>query len=293
MRLGAFELHEPVPQLEGSHALVRLEPWIDVGRVGTLTLSWLEAHFQAKELAKLARPGNFFDFTRYRPTVYYQGDQRRMDIPNAYVTYGQPTTGHAFLFIHLLEPHSHSEVYVESLVRLLTRFEVTRYCQVGSMYDLVPHTRPLLISGRATGNGMARELEEMGIGSSNYQGPSSITALISQCAIEMGIETMSLMVHLPQYTQLDEDYIGAVRLMGVLSELYDVPADESYIEKAERQVEQVSLAVENNPQMKATVEQLERHYDSLAKTKPAKGTPQLSPEVERFLNEMGKRLEDS
>ncbi len=76
MRLGAFELNEPLPELNEPHALAMLQPWIDVGSVGTLTLSWLETYLGAKELASLARPGNFFDFTRYRPTSYFQEGRR-------------------------------------------------------------------------------------------------------------------------------------------------------------------------------------------------------------------------
>jgi hypothetical protein len=35
-----------------------------------------------KELAKLAKPGNFFDFTRYRPILYYEEGIRQVKIPN-------------------------------------------------------------------------------------------------------------------------------------------------------------------------------------------------------------------
>ena len=59
MRLGAFELNEPLPELKEPQALVMLKPWVDVGNVGTMTLSWLKIRFKAKELARLARPGNF------------------------------------------------------------------------------------------------------------------------------------------------------------------------------------------------------------------------------------------
>ncbi len=142
MRLRAFDLDEPLPELKEPHALVRLQPWVDVGSVGTLTLSWLEKCFEAKELARLARPGNFFDFTRYRPTSYFRGGRRHLIIPNSHITYGKRETGNDFLFFHLLEPHSHGEVYVESVLRLLARFGVKRYCLLGSMYDYVPHTKP-------------------------------------------------------------------------------------------------------------------------------------------------------
>jgi len=57
MRIGAFELSEPLPELRQPHALAMLRPWIDVGSVGALTILALESYFGAKELGKLARPG--------------------------------------------------------------------------------------------------------------------------------------------------------------------------------------------------------------------------------------------
>jgi len=35
MRIGAFDLPEPVPTLRDAHALVMIRPWVDVGSVGT------------------------------------------------------------------------------------------------------------------------------------------------------------------------------------------------------------------------------------------------------------------
>lgn len=292
MRLGAFELYEPLPELNEPQALAILQPWVNVGSVGTLTFSWLETHFQAKELARLASPGNFFDFTRYRPTIYFKEGRRQVAIPNTYVTYGHRKAGNDFLFLHLMEPHSHGEVYVESILRILARFGVKRYCLLGSMYDLVPHTRSLLVTGGAVGKGVEQELEKMEIEPSDYQGPTTIVSLVAQHAPKMGIETMSLIVHLPQYTELDEDYMGTVRLMKVLSSLYDLPIDEAYIAKAEQQLEQLSAALDKNPQLKAIVRQLETHYEARTKRRKEEKKPQLSPEVERFLTEMERRFKE-
>ena len=291
MRLRAFELNEPLPELKGPHALATLRPWVDVGSVGTLVLSWLESHFETKDLGKLARPGDFFDFTRYRPTSYLKGEQRQVTVPNSHVKYSKQKSGNDFLFLHLLEPHSHGEVYIESVLQLLARFGVKRYCVLGSMYDYVPHTRPLIVTGGATGERAQQELTKRGIESSDYQGPTSISFLISQRAPEMGMETMSLIVHLPQYTQTDEDYMGTVRIMNVLGPLYDIPIDETYIERAERQREQINAALDKNPQLKAIVKQLETHYEARTERKKEE-TPRLSPEVERFLAEMDRRFRE-
>ena len=82
MRVGAFELQEPLPELHDVHVISSLRPWLDAGNVGTVVLSRLERHFSAKELGKLARPGVFFDFTRYRPMTRMVGGRRTSTVPN-------------------------------------------------------------------------------------------------------------------------------------------------------------------------------------------------------------------
>ncbi len=292
MKVGAFEVNEPVPELNEPHALVMLQPWVDVGSVGTLMLAWLEKHFGAEDLARLAVPGDFFDFTRYRPTVYLKEGVRQIAVPNTFVTCSKQNRGHDFIFIHMLEPHGHAETYVDSLLRLLVLFKVKRYCLLGSMYDFVPHTRPLLVTGRATGEAAQQELKKMGVESSDYQGPTTITFLVQQRGLEMGMETMSLLVRLPQYTQLDEDYMGASRLMQALGSIYGFSADKAYLQMAEEQLKEISGAIEKNPQLKAVVEQLEARYDGQTRKKQEEQTPKLSPDVESFLSEMEKRFRE-
>ena len=293
MEIGAFELSEPLPKLNKPHALATLQPWVDAGSVGTLALSWLENHFEAKKLAKLAKPGDFFDFTRYRPTIYYEDGRRQVNVPNTYITYGKRKTGNDFIFLHLMEPHSHGEGYVDSVLQLLEKFGVERYSLIGSTYDLVPHTKPLTVTGGGVGEKAQLDIERMVIESSDYQGPTTFTYLISQGAPDRGIDTMSFIVHLPQYTQLDDDYMGATRLMEMLGSLYDIPKDESYIEKAAQQLEQIGVALEKNPQLKTIVEQLETRYETRFDKKKEKETSRLSPEVEKFLTEMEKRFREN
>jgi predicted ATP-grasp superfamily ATP-dependent carboligase len=289
--LGAFEINEPLPELKEPHALAILRPWIDVGNIGTLTLSWLEKHTNAERLAELARPGSYFDFTRYRPVLYGSREQRQVVIPNSYITYGRQEEGHDFLFLHLLEPHMLGEIYVDSVLQLLARFGVKRYFLIGSMYDFVPHTRPPLVTGGASSEEAKYEIERAGVSSSDYEGPTTICFLISQRAPEWDIESATIVVHLPQYTQLDEDYMGAVRLNEVISSMYGIPVDEASIVTAERQREQITAEVAGNPQMQEIVEQLEYRYDARIREEKEKEEPHtLSPEVEEFLREMERRF---
>ena len=267
-----------------------LHPWIDAGNVGTLVLSRLEADLGARELGKLARPGNFFDFTRYRPVLYSRENGLQFVVPNTVVTYARHEKGNDFVFLHLMEPHMLAEMYIESVLLLMKRLNVNRYWLIGSMYDYVPHSRPLIVTGRAFGEAAEKELREMGVQESSYEGPITITYLIAQQAAELGIEAMTMVVHLPQYTQLDDDYIGQVRLMQVICSSYDFTMDKDDVRKAEEQKQQIDTVVEKNPEVKAVVEQLEAHYDARVANRIQEKSPKLSREVESFLKEMEKRF---
>jgi len=293
MGIGIFELTEPIPELREPHALVVLRPWIDAGNSGTLTLVGLEERFGAKELARIKRPGNFFDFTRYRPMMYWNEGVRQVNIPNTMVTWAARKEGNDFIFIHLLEPHMLAELYTHSIVRLLQKLGVRRYCLIGSMYDMVPHTRPLLVTGGAVGDRAVDDINNAGVASSDYQGPVTICHLISQEANELGIESMNVLVHLPQYTELEEDYMGQVRLMEVINSFYGIPVDEDDIERAEVQTNSIDDLVAGNPQMKEIVTHLEAHYDARIADSAPEEMPPLSPEIDTFLKEMEKRFRQS
>lgn len=292
MRLGAFELYEPVPRLNEPHALAVLKPWIDVSNVGTMTLSRLESYLKGAELGKIARPGNFFDFTRYRPNLELKEGRRQVQIPNTTVSYARVPEGRDFIFLYLLEPHMLSETYVNSIFRLLKEFGVKRYCLLGAMYDMMPYTRPLMVTGSASNLRLQNELEVAKVVPSDYQGPTTITSLISEMGVEAGIETLTLVVHLPQYLMVENDYRGKKRLMEVLSVLYDLPLAEEDADKAKEQQEQVTHIAEQfiqqEPSYKLILTQLEAYYDS--KVGQVQEETKLSPEVEKFLRDIGRRF---
>ena len=283
---------EPLPELNEPHALAIIRPWVDAGSAGSLTLSCLETQLGAGELARLARPGSFFDLTRYRPSLRREEGRAEVDIPNVVVSYGVREGAHDFLFMQLLEPHMLAEAYVDSILELFKFFSVRRYCLLGSMYDVVPYTRPLLVTGGASNLALQNELEVARVVSSDYQGPTTILHLLGQRAVQMGMETLSLVVHLPNYLVMPEDYRGVKRLMEVLHALYGVSMPESDLEKANEQEEEVARLAEQVMQqesrLRLVLKQLEASYDS--RFEEEKDETRLSPEVERFLRDLDKRF---
>ena len=300
MRVGAFEINEPVPELKDPHAFAMIRPWVDVGSVGTLTLNRLERFMGSKELGRLHRPGTFFDFTRYRPNMRFVDGVRQVKIPNSTIRYATTENGPDYLFLHLLEPHSNGEDYTDSILEVVRHFGVKRYCRVGAMYDAVPHTRPLLVTGSLGAVEQKRPVPNFKLQQSTYQGPTTIMNLLSEGIERDEIETINFMVHLPQYVQLEEDYAGTSRMIEVLSSVYEnIPPDLAPVRRGQRQYRELNATVDRNSELKTLIQQMEQYYDSQLTVESSSASseeggssaPALSPEIEAFLNELGDRLE--
>ena len=292
MKIGAFEIQEPVPELREPHVIAMLRPWIDAGNVGTLTMERLEQHLGAQEIGKLAQPGNFFDFTRYRPTTRIVEGRRTLEVPNTTVHVARRDEAPDLLFLHVLEPHTMAEEYVDSVVQLLKHFGVKRYGRVGGMYDAVPHTRPLLVTGTLNGEPLKDVPGMRSSRGGGYQGPTSIMNLVTEALDELSIESLTLMVHLPQYLELEDDQAGTARLLEILCTLYGFPEELADTERGKRQYEQVSAEVSQHRGVRTLISQLETYYDSRA-PEETEDQSSLSPQVQRFLRDMGRKLEDT
>ena len=298
MKIGAFELQEPLPELRDPHVFAMIRPWVDVGSVGTLTLNRLERYLGSKELGRLHRPGEFFDFTRYRPSMRLVDNERRVRIPNSIIRYATTENGPDYLFFHLREPHANSETYTDSILEIVEKFNVKRYCRLGAMYDAVPHTRPLLVTGSLGSVPQSRPVPNLKLRGSTYQGPTTIMNLVSDGIDKLDIEAINFMVHLPQYVQLDEDYNGTARMIEVLSSVYsEIPEDLAPTRRGQRQYRELNSAVERNSDLQGLIKQMEDYYDTNeAEGEAAEATESqedavaLSPEIEQFLSELGEEF---
>lgn len=283
MRIGDFEIPGDVPEFNDPHVLAVLGPWIDVGNVGTLSLERLERHLQAKELGRLARPGRFYDFTRYRPRSYIEHGKRGYSIPSTVVRYAIRDEAPDLIFLHLLEPHCYGEDYTDSVIELLKFVGASRYSLIGAMYDMVPHTRRLLVTGGSSQGQAEEEYRLVGARPSNYEGPTTITYLISQQAEALGIDTRTFVVHLPQYFQVDEDFTGTARLMEVLCSLYDLPERLEEPERGQQQYETLQNIVTGTPEVSSLLQRLEERYDRENNEGTSSTTVELPPNIEEFL----------
>ncbi len=290
MKAGHFQINVPDKALNAPHCVVMLRPWVNVGNVGAIVLGRLGLLHATVMAGRLERPGRFYDFTRYRPEIRLVQGERQVSVPNTDVMVVRREKGPDFLLLHMLEPHSNAEDFNDSVVEVLKAFGVRRYVLVGGMYDSVPHSRPLLVTGSARGWEPPPDFGGVRLSRSSYQGPTSITSQLSErVRTELGLETLSLIVHLPMYLKLDDDYAGAARLLSALKALYGLTGDVPEFEMGARQYAQVSPAMAANPQLQEMVTAFEKEYDSQRAQEAAEGT-KLSPEIEAFLKDVEKKI---
>ncbi|MGD0662834.1 MAG: PAC2 family protein [Syntrophorhabdales bacterium] len=111
----------------------------------------------------------------------------------------------------------------------------------------------------------------------------SIVNLITKKAADAGIDALALVVSLPQYVVLEEDQLGKARLLEVLNMLYDIPVGTEDFDKALAQRKLIGERVDDSPQIKALLPQLEKAYELRLQTAEAEGTPRMTSEMEDML----------
>jgi len=289
MKIGHFEFSEPVPDIKESHVLAVLRPWIDVGGVGTLSLSRLERHLRAKEIGRLESPGRFYDFTRYRPRSLMNEGKREFNVPNTIIRHAQMSEGPDLLLVHLLEPHLYGEEYVETMLEVFEYLGVKKYSLVGAMYDMVPHTRPLIVSGVGVGSSIDEENQRMNVKTSNYEGPTTITYLIGQGAAKKGMDTRIYVVHLPQYFQVEEDLSGTARLVEILCRQYNLPDRLIESDRGKDQYQSLQKMFEEESEVSNLLQRLEEKYDKDNQESEISLGP-LSQDIEEFLKSFDEGL---
>ncbi|MEK7247249.1 MAG: PAC2 family protein, partial [Chloroflexota bacterium] len=268
--IGPFEFVDPLPELHEPRMLVVLQPWIDVGAVGTMSLAFLGEALDAHPLGQLSRPWRFFDFTRYRPMLSREGGERKVTVPNARMHHARSQDGgRDWIFAHMLEPHNNVEEFVEGLIEVVSRLGVREYVMLGSMYAPVPHTRRPVASGGSSDDDMRQRLIANGVRESNYEGPTTILAIMGASGPSLGIETASIILQLPAYAQVERDYMGLQASLELLTNLYGLELDIDPVrEEADRQRQALDETAAEDTRLQVWLKELELAYDMEARQQP-------------------------
>jgi predicted ATP-grasp superfamily ATP-dependent carboligase len=290
-QVGPFELID-VPPLTEPRMLTALQPWVDVGSVGTMALTFLEEKFGGQPIGELTRPGRYYDFTRYRPTLFRREGKREVSLPNTRLHHIRDKEERDWLLLHTLEPHANGDEFTQGVLDLCAHFNVREYTLVGSMYAPVPHTRPPVASGGASDEETLARMRKAGVRESSYEGPTTILATVTTEADKLNMTTSGLILQLPAYAQLERDYTGLYAILQYLDSIFGFGLKlEQLREQSQRQTEAINESVADDDRLKAWLSELEAVYDSERPgAAPAEDT-QMSPELESFLRDIERRMD--
>ena len=189
-----------------------------------------------------------------------------------------------------------SEGYIQSIIKLLEKFNVERYCLLGGMYDLVPHTKPILVTGTATGEQTLKDVRGTQRAGQQLRRThqyclGDLSGGKQQGHRDYGADSPTC----PSTPSLRRTMRAACAYLTCFPICITFTMDLDRIkERARQQYDEVTAAMNRSPEVRGLVQQLERQYED--RVKKAEGGqsqeegPPLSQEVEDFLNQMGDQF---
>jgi proteasome assembly chaperone (PAC2) family protein len=279
-------IHE-TPQLSRPWLIGGYEGWIDAGKVSSGSVTYLKQTLRARKFAEILSDG-FHQFKDFRPRVVVEdGLIRQVDYPKNEFFYwkNRKSSPDLILFIGH-EPHLRWKTFTDLLVELAGRFGVERLITVGGLYDQVVHTIPRKISVVAGSRDLLEELLAHDVEMIDYAGPGSFVSLLQERAKTDGIGSFMLWGRVPPYIKTSSPW-DSVRILELLSKLVPFAVDLRGL-RAEGKLldEELQKAVEEKPDLKSYVKQVESMHRSRHPEKSKSGNNVIT--IEAFLKTIDK-----
>ena len=212
-------------------------------------------------------PEEFYDFTHVRPIsrTNAQGQREASWASNKFYTYDSWEHEQDLLVFMGVEPSLKWRTYANVIVDVAQEHGVRQAIMLGALLDAVPHARAIRITGSSTDQELQERLEGMRVRASGYQGPTGISAAISQEFPNRDIRFGSIWGHSPHYLQVAHYPKVSLALLEKLEETLDRSFGLEELRAAEADFDQqFQQALAKEEQLMAYVRRLERRHDASA-----------------------------
>ncbi len=275
---GLAPLHRPI-------MVIALRGWFDVAQVATDALDHMTSERVAPVVGGI-EPDPFFDFTVERPNTELDDDGNRVtrwpENELRILRRADPAANHDLIVLSGVEPHLRYATFAECIITVATTFAVEVVVTVGAGAEAVPHTRPPMVVGSTTNEGLARAL---GLARPQYQGITGLVGVLQERLDRASIPAVSLRVGVPHYLGNAKHPQSSIALLSHLEHVLGLPTGHAGLaEEAMRWRSLHDEAVAEDQQASAYVGMLEREYDRKAEASLPSGDD-LAAELERFLRE--------
>jgi predicted ATP-grasp superfamily ATP-dependent carboligase len=272
------------PELTRPALIAAFRGWNDGAQAASLAAGYLARLWDADQIAELD-PEGFFDFQATRPHVsLVDGITRRIDWPETAFYHAKPDGLDRDVVLLLgIEPNVRWRTFTELVVGHAQSLGVELVVTLGALLADVPHTRPSPVTGSASDAGL---VEELGLSTSRYEGPTGIVGVLHDACNQAGIPSASLWAAVPHYVSLTPSPRAAAALCNRLGGLMEIEIDTAELDRAaETYEEQVSQAVASDEETAAYVEELEHRADTIEEQVDIPSGDALAAELTRYLRE--------
>jgi proteasome assembly chaperone (PAC2) family protein len=266
--------------------------WNDAGDAASAAVTFVGSALGARRFARV-EPPDFFDFQTTRPTIRLaEGRAREIEWPQIELYEARAPEAPRDLILMLGdEPSLRWKDFCKLVLDLADALGTQLIVTLGALLADVAHSRPVNISGLASDEAL---VERLGLGETNYEGPTGITGVLHVEAANAGFPAASLWATVPHYVAASPNPKAALALVRKLERAVGVNVDATQLEAATEEYEhQVDLAVQRDPEVRAFVERLEQvaEEEDAAAAMDAADLPSgevLAREFQRFLRQRGR-----
>jgi predicted ATP-grasp superfamily ATP-dependent carboligase len=272
------------PELTRPVLIAAFRGWNDGAQAASLAAGYLARLWEAEQIAEVD-PEGFFDFQATRPHVsLVDGITRRIDWPETAFYHGKPAGLDRDVVLLLgIEPNVRWRTFTDLVVGHAQGLGIELVVTLGALLADVPHTRPSPVTGSASDQSL---VEELGLSTSRYEGPTGIVGVLHDACNNAGIPSASLWAAVPHYVSLTPSPRAAAALCNRLGGMMEIEIDTAELDRAaETYEEQVSQAVASDEETAAYVEELEQRADTMEEQVDLPSGDALAAELTRYLRE--------
>ena len=248
------------PELKEPTLIVAFAGWSDAGGAASGAAQYLIDRWHATRMAEFEAE-EFYDFTQLRPTVRWEGEERRIDWPeNAFFYHRTPEQD--FIIFNGIEPHLRWKAYVAALMEVLQQHKVKLVISLGALFVDYPHTRPMRVTGTAPD---AEMLERAGIYTrgGRYEGPTGINGVFTASLRDAAVQTGSIWANVPHYVSASPNPPATLAILKALTAMLSLEVPLGRMVRASAAFEsQLNEATSRNTEVSDYVRSLEERIDS-------------------------------
>lgn len=264
--------------------IAAFDGWNDAAEAATLSTAAILDSWGATKFASFDSE-EFFDFQVTRPDVKITDGGRFRDLEWPENELYAASGTRDIILLTGPEPNLRWKSFCETVTQLVSEFDVQLVVTLGALLADVPHSRPVSVAANSQNPQL---VENLGLSSSRYEGPTGITgALHSYCA-DAGIPSVSFWASVPHYLPSMPSAPAALSILSALQVMLDIQVDASTLEESAQEYEQqVSAVVSQDDNLVSYVQMLEERYDTNVEEGGIElpTGDQLAAELENFLRD--------